>query len=408
MITFFGFIWIILCIYCFARKDIKYMLILTLFSMLFQCSNVLILGTLKCGPQLFTSFLFILKSYLYVDRQKIDVPKSNKTCLTMYLIFLGYIIINSLFINYGRDIFMSILSIFIYTICSLRIYKFSYVINKEELTRIIFALTIFILVVGGIQLLINILNLPKMNLFQIIFFNESNSESILYFKPVTRFYSTFMESSYVAGLLVGLLAYIVMNSDMKKIKNVLICGGLVLSILLTFSSTAYGVLFIMFILYYMKNYKYKKIHLIVIIAVIAAFILGTTTNVLNDVIFQKASSGSAKVREVWNNYAYSQYLLNPTFGNGYDYVRASSIIYDILAELGIIGLLIYITPVFLFVRNFLSKKSDITIASTSAIVLSVIVSQLIACPDYSLCSFWLALYIYCISLKNKKGDEVNE
>ena len=57
-----------------------------------------------------------------------------------------------------------------------------------------------------------------------------------------------------------------------------------------------------------------------------------TTDVLDRVIFNKSSTASGRVRTLWNNVAYEEFINNPIFGIGYQSLRASSIIFDIMGE----------------------------------------------------------------------------
>ena len=90
-VTVFGIIWLSLMIYAFFRLKIKHFIFLTLFSMLFQCNNIFIIGTQGVGPQLVTSFCFIIKSYL--GKYKHIQIRLTKHILRACCVFLLYIVI---------------------------------------------------------------------------------------------------------------------------------------------------------------------------------------------------------------------------------------------------------------------------------------------------------------------------
>ena len=400
--TLFGIIWILLIFFCFLHKDIKYMLFLTIISMLIQCSNVFNFPNLRCGPQIITSFAFIIKSLLYKDIDK-EVDNNNMGIpLLIIYIFINYLLINS---NSGANI-LNLIQIAIYTITFIRIkivYKF---ISDEFIDKCIKYITYIILFVGFFNIFINLLGLSKNNIIGILLFNDSKNPNIYYYMNSTRFYSTFMEPSYVAGLLCGLfLYYHIKCNELSSTSNILIEVLLGLAIILTKSSTAYGTFLIIMSTYYLKNIKKRSTWFYIFAGIIIFALIFTCTDILNQVIFKKSVSSSARVREIWNNQARNAFYIKPIFGNGYKTLRASSLYLNILGELGAVGLIIYFNIIRKFLFPILHNKDKKNNIIYNYLVLALIISQLIACPDLDLCSFWLVMYIYKMnsvhSLTNK-------
>lgn len=404
--TIFGIIWIMLILVTFCMKDIKYILTLTLVGMLFQCSNVIVINEgITCGTQLITSFAFIIKSLTYKYKKAIGSNKDEK-----FAILFIYILINSFLINNENSLnFLGILQLFVYILTFYRIKKISDFIDKDYLDKCIRIITLIIIGVGFITIFINLLGVSKNNLLQILLYNEKNNPNIYYYKNSNRFYSTFMEPSFVAGVLVGLFAYFYLKdrSDLKKYDKVLLLL-IGIAILLTFSSTAYGTLAITLIIIWSKSIKKKKTWFFIILAAISFLTMLMTTDILDKVIFNKSSTSSGIVRDIWNKHAYNSFIENPVFGTGYKTLRASSLALDILGELGVIGLILYLVAIFNSIKYIFTKKNPKNYFS-SVLILAMIISQFIACPDLDLCSFWLVMYIYALSpeetKKDRKGDE---
>lgn len=403
--TLFGTIWILISIILFFIKDIKPLLLFTILGMIFQCSNVIELSNFSCGPQLLTSLMFILKSFLYKNKSfKLD------SFYKLYGIFLIYIILNMILIKYVQNNLIWYFMIIIYFFTAIRIQYINPKIESKFFKKIINILSVTILFFGLIQLIIMFFNIDRNNLFGMLFYNDiSKKLQIAYYTTKKiRFYSTFMEPSYLSGLLVGLLYYY-LNDTNKTRKECIITFGLFVASILTFSSTAYLLLLCVIVLFLLKHHKSKMTYLIVIPLFIGMSLIMLKTNIINDVLINKMSSGSGVTRNNWNTIALEYFHSSPIFGVGFGTVRASSIICDILGELGIIGLTLYILPFIYLIYNYFKKKENYNYNTLSVMLIIVFGSQIISCPDLHLCSFWLVAYLYSLSSHTcKTGDEYNE
>ena len=401
--TVFGVIWLIIVAVCFCMKDIRYMIGVTLAGMLFQCNNVIELSNgISCGPQLITSFLFILRTMKY---KKTNENKQKNEKYPYIIIFFIYIFLN-LFIFYRggfyRNIF-KIIQLLIYVITFYRMKFVSICINEKILDKCIKIITYIIIGVGILQLCVAIFDLPRESIIKTLFYNDdSNITNVYYYKTSVRFYSTFMEPSFVAGLLVGLFMYFFAKKKRTR-GEMFLLASLLIAILLTLSSTAYAVLLLVAMVYAMKNLKKKNTWTYILLGGMLILALALTTDVLDKVIFEKSSTASARVRNMWNKRAYNQFLVHPVFGNGYESLRASSIIFDILGELGVIGLVLYAKFYWDLLKGFFFKKESSTFETVCYLILAIFLSQVIACPDLNLSSFWIAIYIFGLAtnFKNK-------
>ena len=73
--TIFGIIWILIILYCFFQKDIKYMVFITLFSMVLQCANVFAFENFSVGPQVVTNLIFVIRYFIH--KKKIIINKKS-------------------------------------------------------------------------------------------------------------------------------------------------------------------------------------------------------------------------------------------------------------------------------------------------------------------------------------------
>ena len=414
--TIFGIIWILIAIRLFFIKDIKPMILFTIIGMIMQCTNVIEFGKFACGPQLITSIIFIIKSIKY----RVNDFKLN-TFYKAYLIFLVYIVINMIVVNQNLNVnnFVSFMMIAIYFLAAIRMQVVCMTINKENFKKIIDVLTIIILIFGLYQLIIMIFNLERNNIIGTLFYNDLSKKSVIayYTTEQVRFYSTFMEPSYLSGLLVGLFYYY-LNLDTKTKKDYILIILLFISIILTFSTTAYLLIACVFVLIFIRNIdrikkskllKNKKFYLMSIPITIIVLYLVLKSNVLDEVIFNKMSTGSGVTRNNWNKYAIEQFKTSPIFGVGFNSLRASSIMCDVLAELGLLGIIIYINPFIYLAKNYFKSKNNNVYNALTVMIIIMLGSQIIACPDLNLCSFWLVTYLYSLSIfDNKEGEKNNE
>lgn len=398
--TLFGIIWLCIIIVAFLYKDIKPMIYVTIIGMLWQSTDFIATDNFSCGPQLVTSMFFILKSI--ISTSKISFKISLRKTMVSFVPLMIYILIGYLK-NTQINIF-DVVIIYIYIITFYCLKRYTKNVERNSFEKIIFYITLILLIIGAFQIFINVFHLPKENIIKTLFFNDVSGGDTYYYSNSTRFYSTFMEPSYVAGLIVGLFMYFFLRED-NKCRHYIVMALLLIAILLTYSSTAYGTLAIILFLYCLKNIKKRKTWMYIILAVCAIIVIGTFTDILDEVIFKKSETGSARTRNRWNQYAISIFLEKPITGLGYGTIRASSLFYSLLAELGIIGFGLYLLPIVNICKDLFKVRKNFQLESAIFMVLSMIIAQMIACPDLDLCSFWLVMYLYAIVPKKEENNK---
>ncbi len=402
--TLFGVLWILISIYCFSRRDIRYMVSILIFSMTLQCNTVIQIGALSSGPQLYTSLLFILKFLIW---KKGKVSKFSNWLEKSIFLLLIYIVIQTCFLstNITYVLIFKIIQLFIYGFTCFFLGQVARQLNEEYVYRLIKSLTIFLLIVGGLELLIGFFNISRENPLKYLIYNEQSG--VAYYKNIVRFYSTFMEPSYCSGTIVGLLFfYVETYSDQTSFKyKQLIIGLLSLAIVLTLSPTAYGALAVVLIIYVLRNYKKRKLWFLAPVGIIL-IVIGFQSGLFSDIIITKLNSKSGVARSNLNSHAFELFKTSPIFGNGYKTSRASSVLFTMLAELGLTGACIYSSTVLFTIYKAI--KGNKLIGGAAFILLCNFVASTLSCPDLDLCGLWLAYYIFSVAINVLYKTSVSE
>ncbi len=392
--TFFGIIWFFTLGVILLKKNIKNIIAITLFSMTLQCDNVLFLGNKGVGPQIITSLYFIVLSFTFKSKEDYN----NKLIIKAFWVFfflLSYCVFSA-FENNG-DI-LGLLQIIIYLFCAVRLYKLRGLLAEKEIVGIVKNILVFELVLGPFQLLSTIDVIPRTILRPFIYNDMGDSVYYNLGNYYFRILGSFMEPSFFSTYLVGSFFFIMHFK--KEIKHFMLITLLIIfELILTMSSTGY-LIFAVMLLLTMVLYKNKmmiRLYLPFIIT-LAIFVYITRDTLMKDILFDKMQSDSGKVRTMANLYAIQTFIDNKTYGIGYGNCRASSIIYTILAELGVIGMFLYSAFYFYFYKILRQYNANSKLFNASVVyLLSVILGQAISCPDLNMCTFWLGAYFLSLS-----------
>lgn len=415
-ITIFGVVWTILLFYSFSRKKYDYSLFMLFLSGVLQCDSIVFLEEgAGIGVFLFTCIFVDMKILLSM------VIKRKKTKINNIVFFMILLLLCILFSNYNNSISFSfsvvlnIAPLLIYIVTYFCLLQIADTVSVYSLDKIIKTIIYIVMAIGIIQFLLSMSILPNLGILKQIIYNESDVKESMYFTNPTsnnakRLYSTFMEPSYCASFLSASFFYLFEKRASIKYSYFLIILCLI-EILLSRSSTAYGCFFVCIIFYMIsKKGKISQTFIYGIIFVgILTFIFTMIGFVdLDSIIFSKANTGSGHHRNFLNDKALNAFWTSTYIGHGYKSIRASSIIYSLLGELGILGLFIYI----LLSSNILLSsfvKKDNNIIAYVIWFFSVVVSQIISCPDIDFCLYWMALYIllfYNFCQRKEKNNEI--
>lgn len=359
--------------------------------MILQSTNVIEIGGTGIGPQVFTSLLFIIYSFSLNYRESVNAKY-------LFIYFLYSILLMYMYLTSPNN-FLVIGQLGIYTLCAYRLYKLRSILSEIEYSDFIYKMSKFFVLFCFVQLLCSINILPKF-ILKDIFFNE-DSPLVQFNKPYSYFRvcGTFMESSYCATFVVGLIAFIFSQFDRRKHLKILLGLGIIL--LLTLSSTGYAGMLLLLIVYFMMNINLKTITLFIPLLMILSVIFWfTKDNILQEVLFNKLDSDSGVERNGWNEMALEAYDSNRLTGVGLGNARASSFALCLLAETGLIGTIIYLLYLLAILLPMARKdRLNLNEISSRYFFLGVIICMIIACPDQTLSSLWFGLYLISLSSK---------
>lgn len=410
-ITLFGIIWILFIIICFAQRGVKWMTFALLFSMIFQSNNVFVISGLGIGPQIFTTIVFIIKTYFvkpYIFLKngfESKLSKFNWVFIILLLIILVSIFFNDGNISLLKFSYVSLLGF--YMLCFIRLKHFDYTEHKIFIDKTIRFIVLFVVFVGFLQVLTKLGILPITDILRIFIYNDVTSNSVIFnTKPTSRLYSTFMEPSYAGAFLVASFFYFALKKD-YKIQNYLILFLIFISILLTESSTAYATFMILTIIWILTGTNRRvMISVLSVFAVLSLIIFTVFNDIIQTVFFDKLESSSGIVRGRWNEWAIDAFQSSPIIGVGYKNQRASSLLFTILGELGLLGVITYIWMLLkLVISLFYIKRVHLYYIGSLLGVIAVVVSQIIGNPDLDFSVLWMAMYILAIT-KNRNQETI--
>lgn len=402
--TLFGILWGAATILCFCSKSVKNMVLLTLLAMIFQCNNFINFGGLAVGPQLVTSILFIVRVLMF-NSGSFHPRKEMRLIRGTICIFL-FICLVSILANYTsicrQDLsyFLHVLQLPIFAVCAFSMSSISRLFNELEVYQLIKIVTVVQLAIGVLQYCVSIGLVPRFFIINELLYND-HGEVTYYYSSFKRVLSTYQEPSFYACFLVGAFFFF-LSSNIKDERRAPIILISLLEIILTFSSTAYGALAIIGVLYVCIHITSKKGIFLAFLGGFVAFLMFTLFKpILNNVIFDKSSSGSAAARKTWDYLSTLDFESSPIIGIGYKMSRASSLTLTVLASEGVIGLVGVIFIVLAILLPLFSKKRVQLMGSTNVSAryacLAAFCCLFIAVPDIDISPFWLWLYILQLS-----------
>lgn len=403
--TLFGLLWMLVAGIFFLHPNIRYMLAFTVLGMTLQCDNVFVIAGQGVGPQIITSALFVLKVFLS-NGCVIKIPRNRNKLLYRSMALLLLVIVGSTALNgILTEKLLSLIQLIIYALCFYTMSSISYLLSEKFIYKLLKGLIVFLLFMGVVQLLITNNIIPRLEIVAQLFYNDRSGYVYYHYNNFKRAMSTFQEPSFYASIIVGAFFYILERCERRKNIILLI---IVIQIILTFSSTAYATFCLVFALYTVTSDMpiKKKVLIVSACFLLVGVMYVGFYNVLDEVLFSKSMSGSANTRYYWNLGAIQAYETSPIYGHGYKSVRASSIIYTVLAETGIVGLACYLVMIFsivkcLFAKDYKNEKGKKAIVFC---VIAGILTQVIACPDLDLCTFWLCMYFYGLYTNPRKQN----
>ncbi len=389
--TLFGILWLGLIGACFYREKIQSLIVLTLLSMVFQCSNVISVGKLNVGPQVITNLAFLFMLLLRALKQEtIWFRRWGRAAYSASALLAAVVLSSFLNGNLG-GVLLRVMQLAVYEASFLMMARMRPYVTDAFLERVIRRITIFVLVMGVVQLLITSGVLPRFGVVKVLFYNE-NASYVYFNQPhYTRLMSTFLEPSYCGCFLVG--AFFYFASAWKGTKRELwLLAALAAELLLTRSSSAYGAFAVTGVVFLLRGRKPNMQKLLLLaggFCLVCMLLYGR--GVLDEVVFSKLASGSGVTRRHWNRAAWQAFCRSPLYGTGYKSARASSLLFSVLGELGLLGLASWLALNIGLLRPLWRKRRRYTrhFLGVRFALLAILLAQLFACPDLDLCVYWM-------------------
>lgn len=394
--TLFGIIWIGATIACFSR--IKYLFALLLLSSVLQCSNVITVGDFAVGPQIITCVIFIAR-YMLSSHYELRRPNLINLSLSLFMLAILVSLLDNKVLSSNLLYFVQIGC---YALCFMLVRNIG--IDRKTVYKYILRITVFVLVVGAIQFLVTSGLFPRLYIFKLLFYND-NSNYVYYNSEAAingqyyRLMSTFLEPSYCSCFFVAILFYLCSNVSIKQPREIALIAFIIIELFLTRSSTGYGALFVTGILFFIFTANREARRLVLLGGLITSVgVILFASDLILDVIINKGSSGSAIVRNQWDEQAYDAFLSSIIFGRGYKNIRGSSLFYSLLGQVGIVGSIFY----YLFNLIVFMK---VRVEGLRFALIAIITCQMIACPDLDLNSYWCVLWLIATELQRKDSKQ---
>lgn len=402
-ITAFGFIWAIVAFFALIANRVDAMVVFTLFSMVLQCDIVLYFGGIGIGPQILASILFIVKSFAYASpKHRMHFDPRYLCALTLLLVLVSCSALNGVL----GAVAINVAQLSIYIVCFIRFFSVAHLIGRDRILKYFRWLVIFVAIIGLIQFLIVLGIIPRLGIVSTLIYNDPNPNIYYNIERTPRLYSTFMEPSYCVPFLVGAFYFIMVSAENKTRADHALLIVLLVEIVATQSTTGY-IAFIAVGAICIAVFKDRATarYLIPEMLILLVALL-VTPDLLDTVIFSKAESGSAATRDVWNDRALTNFVENPVVGIGYKQSRASSLLFSLLAESGICGLISYCALIISCIVGYRTEDSAM-MRCGKTLVLTVATCQFIAVPDVDFCVFWLCMYVYAaVAGANRRQSSV--
>ncbi|MDO4617445.1 MAG: O-antigen ligase family protein [Lachnospiraceae bacterium] len=396
-ITLFGIIWLAFLVYSCCSKNPHALLGMLLLSTVLQSTNVLVLsGGTGVGPLTITSGVYFLRMALYINQLVLAVRKETiALALFMTVIFLGLVLSDAL----SGNVILYFLQLLCYAMCFSQILKVEEVYEKAVVERIIINILWFVVIMGAVQFLMSCLIIPKFNIIRLLFYNEQGlTETVQFLIPerYPRLFSTFLEPSYCGAFLTGSFYYLIAQERNLE-GNKLLAACVLAEIILTRSSTAYAAMLIGGIIFAVLGKNKRLLYLLLPVAAAGLIVCIVQYDEIISLVAAKFASESGKERNKWNRYAILDFYDHKIIGVGYKQARASSLFYSILAQTGLLGLGSYVSMLGTILHRSLDMPaSSEPLTGAKLALITVVVSQVIACPDLDFCVFWYFMFVIAV------------
>lgn len=412
--TLFGIIWIFLCVFCLLKQQSTWLFLL-LFSCIFQATAVINLDEKGISPLVVTELFFLLKYSRYllskfsINLQLCCFFGAITYCTIMvfvsiYLfsgieVFVPYLGIDNQAIYGGQPLSFSfsnltqICYLLLHFLTLLTLYNIK---NSLSLCKVYLAVNfciLFVCLFGYFEFILKSIGLYSF-INDFIYNNEGYAQlSLSTVFEVYRLNSTFLEASYVGAFLASSFW---LSFYQRNLMLSVLCF---IAIVLNLSGT--GILSLCFggILYIFmsKNKFYNFLFLAICLSIVLIVLYYSPYfNLIEQMITLKLSSESGISRMKGLIVGWNAYLDTYMLGVGIGSHRGGSFLFDILANLGLLGSSLFFLFIYFSIRQFVQYSLNSFSLGMILFSITLLFAQIVAIPDLSFSIFWFWVFISVI------------
>lgn len=422
IVSVFGIWWIILLLAYYVIKKNDYLIFVIMLSFVFQASYVFAIGKVDINASIVTC-LFALINSLYSTHGRMKAISWHRSMFWFVLWALIISIVAPTFFEgmqvmgitnneydfhkyHWETIQLSVsnisqcLTIILYALTAIAIYSREETISLRKYQNIYLRVYFIVAILGICNMTLMLFHLPT-ELYQTIFHNEvdiigDTFVNRYYMGDFSKFFSTFYEASYCGAYLAVsatlFLHYFKTNTYIKILSLILLT--------LNLSSTGFVTFLILEFLVAILGLKRQRISkntfMIYITLVIAAIILILSNSPIIDSLYSytigKTTSGSFNIRTRVDTIALQTLPRTYGLGLGMNSIQTYSLIPSLLAQVGVIGLLLYAN----FVIRCMKWASRARIEAIIIQLIGIIIAQILSIQALNFCLFWQAIFAITI------------
>jgi hypothetical protein len=396
-ITFFGIIFITICICVSIFLPAKYLIAIVIYSCIFQSVAVINFSNKGFPPYIIASIFLVVKNLLNPPD---GIPNLKTHIFIRYIfVFVLFALFSSLVLPHlwkGITVFTwmdngefgegnlrfkqsNVIQIFYLVLNFLTIYIIY--INRSKIPvhfiRTVFIYSIITVIIIGLWSYFSIkTGLP----FPHSFFYNNSGYSIV---RDVRLKSLFTEPSFCGAFLsASFCATIGMTNKYYK----LLCIFIGICLLLSLSGTGIVSLIISIVLFLcLKGFKW----VICFAPFIILIIYGITSIEYFDIVTNKMDSHSGLVRSTSAYFTFDLFLQTKCIGIGLGSHRGSSFILDMLVSLGIVGTYLF-CKIYAYLLKYAIRTENNWIFK---FIITLLIAQCIGVPDFSFSIMWMGLFM---------------
>lgn len=416
--TPFGILWLALTVVGSYGK-IERLVILTLLATLFDTATVFSISDFRWSAQDITCFVLIVRFFMSGRQARVALDLRHG----LLFFFLAYVLVGgllslALFDGYEIESYSSTpsgdwfgvvgssrieLSIgFFVAVARIALYSFAYFCivhiigempeaSRDRVLRRAVGASLIIVLLFGIYQYSSTLGLFDGSVLMGIVHTEDVAETSAYWNNYTSLYSVFAEPSQCGPWLMGMGWALILKGSISK-RDFLLSSACFIEGVLTFSSTALVTFVFMFCIYLAKNMN-KNILIILIVLMVAAVAITSNDQVqrLLESTFNKLSSGSGLTRIALIGQAHQVFIDTYGLGLGLNEVIGMSLISTMLAQVGVIGTMLFAAFLVVLIRRVPATTAG---KFVRYFFVAIIISLLVSSPGLLYANgFWFALYL---------------